>query len=94
MQHHPTPPPVQSPGLPAAPPGGYANYSYSSTQQAPGGVDYNIHQQLYRPTEQEHAAKYGVYKPKVEGQSRLGQNAERLEKGVTGMLKKFEKRFG
>ncbi|KAI1463997.1 uncharacterized protein F4812DRAFT_463054 [Daldinia caldariorum] len=94
MQHHPTPPPVQSPGLPPAPPGGYSNYGYSSTQQAPGGVDYSIHQQLYRPTEQEHSAKYGVYKPKVEGQSRLGQNAERLEKGVTGMLKKFEKRFG
>ncbi|KAI0845716.1 hypothetical protein F5Y00DRAFT_245823 [Daldinia vernicosa] len=93
-QHHPTPPPVQSPGLPPPPPGGYSHYSYSNAQQAPGSVDYSIHQQLYRPTEQEHASKYEKYKPKVEGQSRLGQNAERLEKGVTGMLKKFEKRFG
>ncbi|KAI2622378.1 hypothetical protein GGR54DRAFT_629921 [Hypoxylon sp. NC1633] len=93
-QHHATPPPaVKSPGLPPAPPGGYSHYSYSGAQHA-GSVDYGIHQQVYRPTEQEHAAKYGVYKPKAEGQSKLGQNAERLEKGVTGMLKKFEKRFG
>ncbi|KAI5857376.1 hypothetical protein GGS23DRAFT_587761 [Durotheca rogersii] len=99
-QHHqPTPPPaVQSPGLPPAPPGGYSQYNYTTSPQASAGAgagtDYNIHQQLYRPTEQEHAAKYGQYKPKTEHQSRLGQNAERLEKGVTGMLKKFEKRFG
>ncbi|KAI0179044.1 hypothetical protein GGR52DRAFT_286751 [Hypoxylon sp. FL1284] len=96
QQHHPTPPPVQSPGLPPPPPGGFSQYTYGSApqQQAPGAVDYGVHQQLYRPTEQEHAAKYGHYKPKPEGQSKLGQNAERLEKGVTGMLKKFEKRFG
>lgn len=93
LQHHPTPPPIQSPGLPPPPPGGYSNYTYGGAPQ-PGGVDYNIHQQLYRPTEQEHALKHGAYKPKPEGHSKLGQNAERLEKGVTGMLKKFEKRFG
>ncbi|KAF3065808.1 hypothetical protein GL218_09364 [Daldinia childiae] len=93
-QHQPTPPPLQSPGLPPPPPGGYSHYSYNNAQPAPGSVDYGIHQQLYRPTEQEHASKYEKYKPKVEGQSRLGQNAERLEKGVTGMFKKFEKRFG
>ncbi|KAI1459863.1 hypothetical protein F4805DRAFT_418933 [Annulohypoxylon moriforme] len=93
-QHHPTPPPVQSPGLPPPPPGGYAQFNYTTSQPAPGAVDYGIHQQVYRPTEQEHAAKYGVYKPKPEGHSKLGQNVERVEKGVTGMLKKFEKRFG
>ncbi|KAI0380343.1 hypothetical protein F5Y04DRAFT_258054 [Hypomontagnella monticulosa] len=93
-QHQPTPPPIQSPGLPPPPPGGYSQFSYGAAQQVPGAVDYGIHQQVYRPTEQEHAAKYGVYKPKQETQSKLGQNAERLEKGVTGMLKKFEKRFG
>lgn len=97
-QHHPTPPPIQSPGLPPPPPGGYSQYTYGSTpQHVPGANEYNIHQQVYRPTEHEHAGKYGVYKPaKAEGggPSKLGQNAERLEKGVTGMLKKFEKRFG
>ncbi|KAI0451940.1 hypothetical protein F5B21DRAFT_485140 [Xylaria acuta] len=87
-QHQPTPPP----------PGGYSQFNYGNAQhQAPGGgTDYGIHQQLYRPTEQEHAAKYGEYKPRVEGgggHSKLGQGAERLERGVTGMLKKFEKKF-
>ncbi|KAI0976913.1 hypothetical protein F4678DRAFT_456194 [Xylaria arbuscula] len=85
-QHH-TPPPagVQSP------PGGYAQFSYGSPAQAPQSSDYSVHQQLYRPTEQEHAVKY---KPKIERDSKLGQNAERLERGVTGMFKKFEKKFG
>lgn len=93
QSHHPTPPPIQSPGLPPPPPGGFSQYTYGAPQQS--AQDYSIHQQLYRPTEHEHAAKYGNYKPKPEaGQSKLGQNAERLEKGVTGMLKKFEKRFG
>ncbi|KAI1372335.1 hypothetical protein F4677DRAFT_265463 [Hypoxylon crocopeplum] len=92
-QQHPTPPPIKSPGLPPPPPGGYSHYSYNA--QAPAGTDYSIHQQIYRPTEQEHATKYGVYKPKTEaGPTKLGQSAERIEKGVTGMLKKFEKRFG
>ncbi|KAI1764723.1 hypothetical protein GGR53DRAFT_304196 [Hypoxylon sp. FL1150] len=98
LQHHSTPPPVQSPGLPPPPPGGFSQYTYGSApqqQQVSGAPDYSIHQQLYRPTEYEHAVKYGGYKPKPEGgQSKLGQGAERLEKGVTGMLKKFEKRFG
>ncbi|KAF2968096.1 hypothetical protein GQX73_g5492 [Xylaria multiplex] len=93
-QHHPTPPPVQSPGLPPPPPGGYSQFNYVNAPQAPLNPDYNIHQQLYRPTEQEHTAKYGEYKPKVEGHSKLGHNAERLERGVTGMLKKFEKKWG
>jgi hypothetical protein len=86
---------VQSPGLPPPPPGGYAQFNYGPAHQTPtAGTDYGIHQQLYRPTNQEHAAKYGVYKPKVESHSKLGQNAERLERGVTGMFKKFEKKFG
>ncbi|KAI0020148.1 hypothetical protein F4780DRAFT_743901 [Xylariomycetidae sp. FL0641] len=90
-------PGLQSPGLP---PGGYAQYNYTTAapqqqqQQQGNPGDWGLHQQLYRPTEQEHAAKYGVYKPKVERESKLGQGAERLEKGVTGMLKKFEKKFG
>ncbi|KAI2638635.1 hypothetical protein GGS21DRAFT_509268 [Xylaria nigripes] len=92
--HQPTPPPaVQSPGLPPPPPGGYSQFNYANAHQAQATADYSIHQQLYRPTESEHTAKHG-YKPKADGQSKLGQNAERLERGVTGMLKKFEKKFG
>ncbi|TGJ85709.1 hypothetical protein E0Z10_g3024 [Xylaria hypoxylon] len=93
-QHHPTPPPVQSPGLPPPPPGGYSQFNYNNAPRASLNPEYNIHQQLYRPTEQEHTTKYAEYKPKVEGPSKLGQNAERLERGVTGMFKKFEKKFG
>ncbi|KAI0474857.1 hypothetical protein F4859DRAFT_81119 [Xylaria cf. heliscus] len=93
-QHQPTPPPTHNPNLPPPPPGGYSQFSYGNAHHAPTGSEYSIHQQLYRPTEQEHAAKYGDYKPKVEaGHSKLGQGAERLERGVTGMLKKFEKKF-
>ncbi|KAI0389108.1 hypothetical protein F5Y17DRAFT_144272 [Xylariaceae sp. FL0594] len=115
----PTPPPShgqpqqpQTPGLPPppGPPGGYSQYSYGSPAPAPvppgpqaAGVDYSVHQQVYRPTSQEYAVGGGHHhnkqqKPKPEGgdekPSKLGQSAERLERGVTGMLRKFEKKFG
>lgn len=94
---HPTPPPaatqtpLQSPGL--APPGGFSNYNYSNPLGGgipQGGNEYAVHQQAYRPTDYEHSVKY---KPKTEGRSKLGENADRFERGVTGMLKKFEKKF-
>ncbi|RWA11099.1 hypothetical protein EKO27_g3994 [Xylaria grammica] len=93
-QHQPTPPPGQTPGLPPPPPGGYSQFNYNNAPSTPLNPDYSIHQQLYRPTEQEHTVKYAGYKPKAETHSKLGHNAERLERGVTGMLKKFEKKFG
>lgn len=81
--------PPGTPGLPtpapSAPPGGFSSYSYAN-QPATGGQDYSIHQQLYRPTEGEMA--------KHERRKQIQENAGRLEKGVTGMFKKFEKRFG
>lgn len=87
-----TTPPVSSPGLPSPPPGGYSNYSYT-TQQGVGhnASEYSVHQVAYRPTENEQAVKY---QPKKEVRGRLEENAGRLEKGVTGMLKRFEKKFG
>ncbi|KAK1961940.1 hypothetical protein LY78DRAFT_587652 [Colletotrichum sublineola] len=94
----PTPPP-SSPGPTAGPPGGFSQYSYASTngtttpQQQPGAFDYSIHAQAYRPTEAE-AGKYKGYTGKQDPTGRLEQNMGRLEKGVTGMLKKFEKKFG
>ncbi|KAI1818277.1 hypothetical protein GGS20DRAFT_581696 [Poronia punctata] len=100
---HATPPPhphapLQSPGLPPQPPGGYTHFSYGTPPPQQGQQpDYGIHQQVYRPTSEEHVNAFTKYKPKGEGQqqpSKLGQNAERLERGVTGMLKKFEKKFG
>ncbi|KAI1179064.1 hypothetical protein F4777DRAFT_16183 [Nemania sp. FL0916] len=88
----------QQHNLPPPPPGGYSQFNYNNAGAGQGGGEYAIHQQLYRPTEQEHAVRHGGggadYRPKQEGQhSRLGQGAERLERGVTGMLKKFEKKF-
>lgn len=94
--NQPTPPSVTSPGLPPPPPGGYSQYSYGQAQQPPqGGQGYNIHQQVYRPTEQEAAnnfqtPSYGNKEPR----GRMEENAGRLERGVTGMFKKFEKKFG
>lgn len=96
----PPPPPPTAPAAATAavvPPGGYSQFNYAmAAHQASTSSDYGIHQQLYRPTEQEHAAKYVDYRPKPEthgSSSKLGQGAERLERGVTGMLKKFEKKF-
>jgi hypothetical protein len=48
--------------------------------------DYSVHQQFYAPQDQ--------YKPKQEGKGRFEENAGRLERGVTGMFKKIEKKFG
>lgn len=55
-------------------------------------MDYSIHQQAYRPDEGEMEHKY---KQKSDRETRkLESNAYRLEKGVTSMFKKFEKKFG
>lgn len=89
-QQHGTPtPPIASPGLPPPPGSSFSNYSYSGAPAA--GNEYAIHQQAYRPMEGEQSVKYG---PKKEVRGRLEENAGRLEKGVTGMLKRFEKKFG
>lgn len=91
-------PSVTSPGLPPPPPGGYANYTYGQQgQPVPSGADqYAIHQQAYRPTEAEAltGAGHNPYVPKQESKGRLEENSRRLERGMTGMLKKFEKKFG
>ena len=93
---HPKPtPPATTPGAPP-PPGGYSQYSYSNPAQAQAqapGSAYAIHQQVYRPTDFEHGV-HPDYKPKTEVRGKVEENAGRLERGVTGMLKKFEKKFG
>lgn len=95
--HHQVTPPIASPGLASPPPpppmGGYSGYNYT-TQQGGGHTadsEYAIHQQAYRPTEGETVSKYV---PKKEVRGRLEDNAGRVERGVTGMLKKFERKFG
>lgn len=80
--------PVASPGLP---PASYSQYPYGQSQAAPEA--YQIHNQLYRPTEAE--AKAHGKKPVGAGPGqqpgRLEQRADKLEKGVGRFLKKLDK---
>lgn len=54
-------------------------------------TDYSIHSQVYRPTETEVAVKQ---KPVRQPTGKLEVRADRLEKGVTGLFKKLEKKYG
>lgn len=98
----PPPPPQPTTHLPgnhstaALRPGGFSNYTYAPQRAArQEGEDYSIHQQLYRPTEVEsNTSNPHPYQPKAESRGRLEENAGRLERGVSGMFKKFEKKFG
>lgn len=87
--------PLASPGLPQAGQSGFSNYTYSHQQAPHGPMDYSIHQQVYVPTAAETGAKPAApYAPKQEGRGKLEENAARFERGVSGMFKKFEKKFG
>ncbi|KAH6885950.1 hypothetical protein B0T10DRAFT_408803 [Thelonectria olida] len=88
-------PPAANPGVPPPPPGGFSCTPQATQANNPGYPDYGIHQQVYRPSQAE-LAKYekNPYQPKTEPRGRLEENAGRLERGVTGMFKKFEKKFG
>ncbi|KAL4891755.1 hypothetical protein BDV59DRAFT_203347 [Aspergillus ambiguus] len=87
-QHQPTPPP-----------GGYANYSYDTAQPRPqaGIGDYEVHNQLYRPTEAEaksHHQKYAQMAVQNPGQKPRGleERAHRVESHVNKFLKRLEKK--
>jgi hypothetical protein len=93
-----TTPSVMSPGFqsPAAPPGGFAQFSYAQNSFAQSSTkplmnDYSIHQQVYRPTEIEANMKYN--KPLKKG-TRLEAGAGAVETRVSGFLKKLEKKIG
>lgn len=83
----------------AVPIGGYSNYSYAQAQMQPAGPSqYDIHSQLYRPTEAEaggHGQKYAQKAMKAPGQRprKLEDNAMKLESGVNRFLKKLEKKL-
>ncbi|KAJ5500253.1 hypothetical protein N7453_009304 [Penicillium expansum] len=99
------PPPQYQAGA-AVPVGGFSNYSYDQTQaqkqqqQPPqrAGSEYDIHSQVYRPTEVEagsHYQKYAQKAMKNPGQRprKLEDRAERLEGGVNRFLKKLERKL-
>ena len=92
-------PGFQSPDIysPAAPPGGFAQYNYAQNNNAMSGTkplmdDYSIHQQLYRPTENEANMKHN--KPLKPPRGRLEAGAGAVENRVSGFLKKLEKKIG
>ncbi len=82
---------------PTAPMGGFSQYHYGQQGAQGQGADYAVHQQVYRPTEGEAAIKVNKLQEGGAGQGgvagKLGSNAVRLEKGLTGMLRKFEKKY-
>ncbi|RMZ90862.1 hypothetical protein DV736_g1911, partial [Chaetothyriales sp. CBS 134916] len=84
------------------PPGGYSQYNYSQASQGqavPSG-GYEIHSQVYRPTEAE-AKGHGNHHHRPSrtdtGQSGPGRKesrADKVEKGVSKLFKKVDKKFG
>ncbi|KAH6619295.1 hypothetical protein B0J18DRAFT_240435 [Chaetomium sp. MPI-SDFR-AT-0129] len=86
ITHTPTPPAAglvgvgPPPGTPGLGPG------HAQLGQAPGQNDYSVHQQFYGSETQ--------YQPKQEVRGKLEERAGRLERGVTGMFKKIEKKLG
>ncbi|CRG90044.1 hypothetical protein PISL3812_07085 [Talaromyces islandicus] len=82
--------------------GGYSNYSYGQpTQQHPGAMnsEYDIHSQVYRPTESEakSSAQKHAKKAMANPNSRphkLEERAGKVENKVNGFLKRLEKSIG
>ncbi|KIX06676.1 uncharacterized protein Z518_04652 [Rhinocladiella mackenziei CBS 650.93] len=85
----------QAPAPP--PPGGYSNYQYGQAQPQPAaaGSPYDVHHQVYRPTETEHHTHHHSKPSRTSSnpQNKPSQ-AERLEKGVGKLFKKIEKKIG
>lgn len=80
--------------------GGYSNYSYeqAAAPRQHRSAEYDVHSQVYRPTEAEansHGQKYAQRAMKNPGQRprKLEDNAARLESGVNRFLKKLEKKL-
>ena len=78
------------PGHTPTPPGGGVGVPPPPPQQGQGQAqlqnEYTVHQQFYIPESQ--------YKPKQEVRGKFEERAGKLEKGVTGLLKRVEKKFG
>ncbi|KAF7589292.1 hypothetical protein BBP40_004512 [Aspergillus hancockii] len=89
--------------LPVSPPppppiGGYSSYSYDKgAVQQPVANDFDVHRQLYRPTEAEvnsHSQKIAQKSMQNAGRPRnLEGKAQRVESSVNKFLKKLEKRI-
>ncbi|PGH03039.1 hypothetical protein AJ79_07471 [Helicocarpus griseus UAMH5409] len=89
-QHYQGGYPGQAPPPPQPPIGGYSNYSYGHPQQqqqqqpAPSANPYDVHHQVYRPTEAEGTAHY----------TKMAQRqSSQLGRGVGKFLKKLDQKF-
>lgn len=82
-----------------APVGGFSNYSYEPAPQRQASVnEYDIHNQLYRPTEAEansYHQQYAQQAMRSQGQRgrKLEDGAARVESGVNRFLKKLERKL-
>ncbi|KAL2427028.1 hypothetical protein ABEF95_007075 [Exophiala dermatitidis] len=84
-QQPPPPPPV----------GGYSNYHYSGQSPPHSNTNpYDIHHQVYRPTEQEHHTHHHSKPSRSSSSSHKPSQAERIEKGVGKLFKRIEKKIG
>lgn len=87
-----------NPGPP--PPSGFSQFNYAQGSTArplsntqPLMTDYSIHQQVYRPTENEASIRHND-RPAKPPAGKLEQRAGQLERGMTGLFKKLEKKIG
>ena len=88
-------PPTQDQSQPI---GGYSDYQYNQQQsQKPQSNEYDVHSQVYRPT-QEEAAKHKPSKPSkatpATPTGRLEQGAGKVDKKVNSFFKRLEKKVG
>ncbi|KAL9115354.1 MAG: hypothetical protein Q9227_000675 [Pyrenula ochraceoflavens] len=102
VQHlQPQYPDYLSQARPPPPPGGYANYSYDQRASSVSGNPYDVHSQVYRPTEVEATSHHKHHRHSDAGGQGQGQKPtgrfedrmDRAEKGVNRFLKKLEKRL-
>jgi len=96
-----TSPGIYSPGIASpgsltagAPPGGFSQFQYNNSlsNTQPLANDYSIHQQVYRPTEDE-AARH-LPKASKPPKGKLEARAGQVEKGVGSLFRKLEKKIG
>ena len=79
------------------PPGGYGQFNYAQPQQSQQGSGYDVHSQVYRPTEQEAQAHSHHHKPSrtdTAGPARRESRADKVEKGLGKLWKRADKKFG
>lgn len=82
---------------PQVPIGGYSEYNYGQPQQTANNP-YDVHNQVYRPTETEHKYHHGrgagsISTPGERKPGKITENAMRVEKGMNKLFKKLEKKL-